>query len=71
MEVLSGKFEREEDYFGEILQLLTNYQWIYKTRNTDILVDSILNCVPENWIPILQLKYLDNIELAIKGESKV
>lgn len=71
MEFLNGKFDREDDFFAEILKLLSNYQWIYKTRNTDILADRILSCVPESWIPILQIKNFDDIQYAIQGESKV
>jgi hypothetical protein len=71
MEFLNGQFEREDIFFGEIVQLLSNFNWIYKSRNTDILADEILNCIPKSWIPIFQLNYLDNIQVAIKGEAKV
>ncbi len=71
MEFLNGQFEREDIFFGEMVQLLSNFNWIYKSRNTDILADDILNCIPKSWIPIFQLNCLDNIQMAIKGETQV
>jgi hypothetical protein len=71
MEFLNGQFERDDIFFGEIVKLLSDFSWIYKSRNTDILADGILNCIPNSWIPIFQLNFLDNIQMAIKGETKV
>lgn len=71
MEFLNGQFERDDVFFGEIVQLLSNFNWIYKSRNTDILADGILNCIPKSWIPIFQLNCLENIQMAINGETIV
>lgn len=71
MEVLNGKFEQADDFFGVSIQLLAEYRWIFQSRNTDILADHILDRIPENWIAVFQLDSIDNIELAVKGETKV
>lgn len=71
MEFLNGQFERDDVFFGEMVQLLSNFNWIYKSRNTDILADGILNCIPKSWIPIFQLNCLENIQMAIIGETIV
>ena len=71
MEFLNGQFERDDVFFGEMVQLLSNFNWIYKSRNTDILADGILNCIPKSWIPIFQLNCLENIQMAINGETIV
>lgn len=71
MEFVNGQFEQEDTYFREVMQLSSDFNWIYKSRNTDILADGILRSVPEDWIPILQLNCFDNIQTAIKGECNV
>ena len=71
MEFLNGQFERDDVFFCEMVQLLSNFNWIYKSRNTDILADGILNCIPKSWIPIFQLNCLENIQKAINGETIV
>ena len=71
MEFLNGQFEHDDIFFGEIVKLLSNFNWIYKSRNTDILTDGILNYIPKSWIPIFQLNCLENIQMAIRGETIV
>ena len=71
MEALQGTFESERVYFNEVLQLLMKYRWIYKCRNTDILIGDVLGCIPSHWIPVLQLDCLDNIDKATRGETEV
>ncbi len=71
MEALNGKFEQADDFFGESVQLLSEYPWIYNCRNTDILTNHILKRIPDNWIPVFQLDALENIQMAIKGDTKV
>ncbi|XP_059352197.1 methyltransferase-like protein 25B isoform X2 [Daphnia carinata] len=68
MEFLNGQFERDDVYFREAMQLLSDFNWIYKSRNTDILADGILHFIPDDWIPILQLNCFENIQMVIKGE---
>lgn len=71
MEFLNGQYERDDVYFRETMQLLSDFNWIYKCRNTDIIADGILHFIPADWIPILQLNCFENIQMTIKGEINV
>ena len=72
MEVLNGhQFSNEVDYFRQVVDLLSKYNWIYKSPNTHILVDDILSHIPGDWIPHLSLDKLSDVEEAVKGEIQV
>jgi hypothetical protein len=71
MEVLNGQFSNEVDYFRQVVDLLSKYNWIYQSANTHILVDDIPSHIPNDWISCLSLEKLGDVEQAIKGEIQV
>lgn len=71
MELLNGEFDNEVDYFKQVVDLLSKYDWIYKSPNTHILVDDIPSQIPSDWILHLSLDKLRDVEEAIKGEIQV
>lgn len=64
MEILNGHFADQDDYFRQATEFLLLNHWIYKSPNTHILVDNIIDFLPKDWI-------ISDVEGAIKGQSQV
>lgn len=71
MEQLNGPFADASDYFEQVVDFLSSYQWIYENANTDILLQHVPERVPIEWSSFLNFNHLLEIEQAIGGHCPV
>ena len=71
MEGLNGRFDDEDHYFGQAVDFLEKYRWLFQSPNTHILVHGILANIPGEWIACLRLSRKEEIDKAVAGQSHV
>lgn len=71
MEKLNGSFENEQGYFSEVIDFLSQYNWLYRCANTDIIAEDLLDRIPANWEQYLNLNKISEVQQDISGRCEV
>lgn len=69
MEVTNAHFENDEAFFVDMQKLMTDFPWIYESRNTDLLVENVLDRVPAHWITVFHSA--EHVRLAVNNDIQV
>lgn len=68
MEKLNGCFESKASYFSQAIDFLSQYSWLYRNANTDILSQDLLDHIPLGWAEFLNLDQFAQVQKAISGK---
>lgn len=69
--MFSWQFGNNAQYLERALACLKKYQWIYTSRNTDILVEGVLSNFTQDWIDYFNALSVEELHEFISGNVKV